>query len=224
MRICVPGLPHHVVQRGNDRQATFYRHDDYARYLDILADALQEHEVALHAYVLMTNHVHMLMTPTSPTGLSRVMQALGRKFVRYINGTYRRTGTLWEGRFKNSVVDSTSYCLACYRYIELNPVRAGISGSVADYPWSSYRANALEQSNPLLTPHPVYLGMAESPSARAAHYRKLVHERLDENLVNELRYSTAKCLPLGDDRFKAQIEKQLGRRVGSGRVGRPRKL
>jgi len=131
-RICIPGLPHHVIQRGNNRVPTFYHDEDYRYYLNVLRESMEDHGVVLHAYVLMSNHVHLLMTPASSNGLSLTMQALGRRYVMHVNKTYRRTGTLWEGRFKASVIDSDQYCLACYRYIELNPVRTGMVSTPAD--------------------------------------------------------------------------------------------
>ena len=132
-RYALAGFPQHVIQRGNNRSATFYAEQDYRVYLECLAEACHVHETALHAYVLMTNHVHLLMTPGKTNGLAKVMQSLGRRYVRYVNDTYRRTGTLWEGRYKASVIDTEHYLLACYRYIEMNPVRAGLVAHPADY-------------------------------------------------------------------------------------------
>ena len=137
-RMYLPGVPAHVVQRGNNRDACFFHEDDYRYYLAVLADELKRYRVSLHAYVLMTNHVHLLMTPTDETGISRVMQHVGRTYVLYINRTYRRTGTLWEGRHKASLVNAAEYLLSCYRDIELNPVRAGMVETPEAYPWSSY--------------------------------------------------------------------------------------
>jgi putative transposase len=220
-RICIPGLPHHVVQRGNNRVPTFYHDEDYRYYLNVLCKSMEDHGVVLHAYVLMTNHVHLLMSPTSTNGLSLTMQALGRRYVTHINKTYRRTGTLWEGRFKASVIDSDQYCLACYRYIELNPVRAGMVSTPAEYPWTSYRSNALGETNYLLTPHPLYLNLAATPEVTATRYRRLVEEKLNADIVDDIRYGSAKGLPAGSDKFKADIEKHLRRRLGDGKVGRP---
>jgi putative transposase len=140
-RICIPGYPHHIVQRGNDRQATFYHDEDCVEYLAFLDDAARQFSIAVHSHVLMTNHVHLLVSPSTVAGLSLMMQSLGRRYVSYINKHYRRTGTLWEGRFKSSVVDSTRHCLTCYRYIELNPVRANMVIDPVDYGWSSGSAN-----------------------------------------------------------------------------------
>lgn len=222
-RICIPGLPHHLTQRGNDQQPTFFADKDYTTYLAYLEDAAGEHGIAVHAYVLMTNHVHVLVTPAESTSLSLAIQALGRRYVTYINKKYLRTGTLWEGRFKSSVVDSDYYCLACYRYIELNPVRAGMVVAPAEYRWSSYPRNGLGKTDSLITPHPVYLALAQTRSAQATRYRRIIRENLQPEVVEKLRYGARKGLPVGNARFKADVEKQLGRRLGTGRPGRPRK-
>lgn len=220
-RICVPGLPHHVVQRGNNRNATFYHTDDYNNYLALLSEASTKHNVIVHAFVLMTNHVHLLMTPGCSNGLSLTMQALGRRFVTYINKTYKRTGTLWEGRFKCSVIDSERYCLACYRYIDLNPSRADLVTDPVDYRWSSYPHNAMGVTNSLLTPHHSYLQLGATIQTRTARYRDLIAEVLDDDSVNKIRYGIKKGLPVGSERFKTDIEKHLGWRLGTGTVGRP---
>ena len=220
-RICIPGLPHHVVQRGNNRQATFYHDDDYASYLTFLGEAALQNQVSVHAYALMTNHVHLLLTPTTTDGLSLTIQTLGRRYVTYINKTYRRTGTLWEGRFKGAVIDSERYCLSCYRYIDLNPLRAGLVDQAADYRWCSFPSNGLAHADCLLTPHVLYEQLGETRQQRAARYFELVKERLDDDAIRHIRYGTRKGLPVGSDRFKADIAYHLGRRLSSGRVGRP---
>lgn len=223
-RICVPGFPHHVVQRGNDRQDTFYEANDYVAYLAFLEDAAEKHGMAVHAYVLMTNHVHMLVTPTESNSLSLAVQSLSRRFVTHINKTHCRTGTLWEGRFRSSVVDNDHYCLACYQYIELNPVRAAMVATPADYRWSSYRSNGLGMTDSLITPHPVYLALARTPSARTAQYRRMIGDSVQGDLVERFRFGVRKGLPVGNKCFKAEIERQLGRTLGTGQVGRPRKI
>jgi len=177
----------------------------------------------VHAYVLMTNHVHRLVTPTDPDGLSLTMQSLGRRYVTHINKAYHRTGTLWQGRFKSSVVDSETYCLTCYRYIELNPLRANMVAKPADYRWSSYRSNGMGETDKLITPHPVYLALARSRLERTARYRDLVEQRLSTEMVAKIRYGARKGLPVGHHRFVADIEEHLGKRLGTGRVGRPTK-
>ena len=159
--------PVHVIQRGNDRQAIFFHDNDYACYRRLLAGAARHHGCAVHAYVLMTNHVHLLLTPGTADGPSRMMQWLGVRYVRHINTTYRRTGTLWEGRFRAAPIESESHLLTCYRYIELNPVRAGIVVGPADYPWSSYRAHAEGAADPLVCDHPLFATLGRrQPSAK----------------------------------------------------------
>ena len=172
-RMYVPGIPCHVIQRGNNRDACFFTEEDYHFYLGCLQDACKANHVDVHAYVLMTNHVHMLMTPDSTEGISRVMQSLGRRYVQHINLTYHRCGTLWESRHKASLVDAEYYLLACYRYIELNPVAAQIVDHPGAYPWSSYSTNAYGKTNELITPHPVFLQLGTSAKVRQENYREL---------------------------------------------------
>ena len=172
-RISLPGVPMHVVQRGINRRPCFRDHKDFLAYLDALGDSSGRYQVDVHAYVLMTNHVHLLVTPGTPDGASRMMQQLGRRYVQYFNRAHNRTGTLWEGRFKSSLILSDRYLLACYRYIELNPVRAGIVSSADHYPWSSFRANGLGHMNPLLRPHSLWLELGISAEARRSAYLRL---------------------------------------------------
>jgi putative transposase len=221
-RLDVAGVAQHVVQRGNDRQACFFRDDDYARYLGILREAGLRFGCCVHAYVLMTNHVHLLLTPARAGGVAQVMQALGRTYVRHVNDTLGRTGTLWEGRYKSCLVDSERYVLACYRYIELNPVRAGMVADAAGYAWSSHGYNALGQPDPLVRPHATYLQIAASDKARRAHYRAWVAEGISADELHCLRLYSQRQRALGSDRFQQQIERQLARRVAIGLPGRPR--
>jgi putative transposase len=177
----------------------------------------------LHAYVLMTNHVHLLMTPAAPGQIARVMQSLGRRYVRYVNDRYRRTGTLWEGRYKSCLVDRDTYLLRCYRYIELNPVRAGMTADACNYPWSSHAANALGRPDPLVTPHPTYIALGAYPSERHAAYRALVTQDLTIEDLEVIRLHLQRQHAFGSDRFRAAIENQLQRRAGPAKIGRPRK-
>ena len=179
-RIYLPGVTCHVVQRGNNRSCCFFSNSDYQFYLDSLEHACEQYKVALHAYVLMTNHCHLLMTPETNDGISKVMQPLGRRYLQYINRSYGRSGTLWEGRHKASLIDTASYLLYCYRYIELNPVRAGMVKQPAKYPWSSYHVNANGDESSLITPHAVYLALGRDELFRQARYRDLVEMELDK--------------------------------------------
>jgi len=222
-RLDLPGIPQHVVQRGNDRQACFAATADYLRYLQELREASAKHDCAVHAYVLMTNHVHLLVTPTATGTISRMMQAIGRRYVGSFNARYRRTGTLWEGRFKAALVDTDRYLLTCYRYIELNPVRAHMTNDPADYPWSSYHHNALGQPTPLITPHQQYTLLARTPAARQAAYRALVHEHVEEKSLDEIRQHTQQQRAWGSERFQQQIEALTQRSVSVRPRGRPAK-
>jgi len=212
-RLNMAGIPQHVVQRGNNKQACFFDEQDYTVYLDKLRHYSNKYRVDVHAYILMTNHVHLLMTPQSETGVSQLMQALGRYYVRYVNQTYHRTGTLWEGRFKSALIDSDNYFLLVSRYIELNPVRAGMVEDPVQYPWSSYRGNATGVDIALLKPHFCYQALGENDSARQIVYSSLFEEEVPALNLLEIRDAINKAWVLGDGKFKAQIEAQLGRRV-----------
>jgi putative transposase len=222
-RLDVPGIAQHVIQRGNDRKPCFFGELDYIRYLQALRELSMREHCAVHAYVLMTNHVHLLVTPDARGQVSRMMQALGRHYVRYVNDRYRRTGTLWEGRYKASLVDSDSYLLSCYRYIELNPVRAWMVAEPRNYRWSSYRANALGVRDPAIRAHPSYLALGDDAATRRAEYRALVSGTTSEQDLQLIRLQLQRQHVLGPDSFRASIEAQLGRRAGAGKVGRPRK-
>jgi putative transposase len=165
-RYAVPGQPQHVIQRGNNRAVLFATAPDYQFFRDCLKTACEHHGCQIHAYVFMTNHVHLLMTPQTEDGIGKVMQSVGRRYVQYFNFTYGRTGTLWEGRYKATLIDTERYLLTCYRYIELNPVRAGLVAGPGEYPWSSYGANALGRYDPLVTLHGQYLGLGTDPATR----------------------------------------------------------
>ena len=212
-RFVIPDQPQHVILRGNNRSEIFCADADYSFYLEKLKLACDKHECSVHAYVLMTNHVHLLITPRLEQSLGKAMQMLGRYYVQYYNYCYQRTGTLWEGRYKATLIDSETYLLTCMRYIELNPVRAGMVINPSDYPWSSYHYNAPGQLNELVVPHPEYLRLGESNEARQAAYRELFKHQLSENSITNIREATNKAWVLGDDRFKQRIQEQLGRRV-----------
>lgn len=222
-RLDLPSVAQHLVQRGNDRQPCFFRECDYVRYLQDLREAAIAFECHVHAYVLMTNHVHLLVTPVCAGGVSRMMQAVGRRYVRYVNDALGRTGTLWEGRYKSCLVGSEGYLLACYRYIELNPVRAGMVSDPGEYRWSSHVANARGRHDRLVTMHPIFRQIAVDPVERCRVYRELVMQDLDPEMLAAIRLYVQRQRALGSDRFQRAIEQQLGRRAGLGRPGRPRK-
>jgi putative transposase len=221
-RIQLDNVPLHIVQRGHNREACFFGEEDYQSYLHWLGEALGDHECRLHAYVLMTNHVHLLLTPKKAISVPRLIMSLGRRYVQYINRTHGRTGTLWDSRYKSSVVHADSYLLTCQRYIELNPVRAAMVEDPAHYRWSSYRHNALGQANTLITPHPLYTAIAATNSTRQAAYRALFRSELDAAAIDDIRLALNQNQPLGNSRFHAQIERKLGERREARPRGRPR--
>lgn len=212
-RYILPGQPQHVILRGNNRSPIFVADEDYACFKYHLKEACVLHDCRIHAYVLMTNHVHLLMTPEKDTSFAKVIQSVGRRYVQYFNTVYRRTGTLWEGRYKASPVSTDEYLLTCYRYIELNPVRANMVKHPRYYPWSSYGANALGKSDPLITPHPLYLALDNQPHQRQAAYQALFQVHIDPETLEDIRQSTQKGWALGNDKFKVEIERLLDRRT-----------
>jgi putative transposase len=222
-RIDVPDVAQHIIQRGNDRQPCFFADLDRQRYLDALREICLKEECALHAYVLMTNHVHLLATPSRAGQIGRIMQSLGRRYVRYFNDRYHRSGTLWEGRYRACLVDSETYLLRCHRYIEMNPVRAGLVATPCDYRWSSHAANAAGQYDPLLQPHPTYLALGATAAERQLAYRTLFEAAPSPDEIETIRLYLQRQHVLGSSRFRVAIESQVARRVGPAKVGRPRK-
>lgn len=221
-RFNLPGVPQHIIQRGNNRQACFFTGDDYRFYLECLKAAAAREGCDIHAYVLMTNHVHVLATPRMDRAVSRMMQSVGRRYVQYVNYRYQRTGTLWEGRYKASLVESSAYLLSCYRYIEQNPVRAMyMVQHPGDYEWSSFQANAHGKGDAWLTPHPEYQALGKSRLERQQNYRELFSDVLDARLVGQIRESVNQGIVLGTDGFRADIESALSIRARPGRRGRP---
>ena len=216
-------MPLHIVQRGHNRNACFFTDEDYLAYKEWLGEALRNNGCQLHAYVLMTNHVHLLLTPEKAAGVPKLIIALGRRYVQYINKTYRRTGTLWDSRYKSSLIQVETYLLACMRYIELNPVRAGMVGDPADYRWSSYRTNGIGLSDPLVTPHTAYQEIDPDNSLRRQAYRELFRPHLDAPAIADIRQALDQSSPLGDSRFHAAIETVIGERRQPRPRGRPRK-
>jgi putative transposase len=220
-RLNLSDVPQHIIQRGNNRQATFFAEDDYRFYLDRLADASRKYGCAIYAYVLMTNHVHLLASAERSYGLSLMMQHVGRYFVRYINRTYRRSGTLWEGRFRASLVDTETYFLRCCRYIECNPVRAQMVQAPGNYPWSSYRCHAFGTVDALVTTHEQYDRLGRTAEERQRAYRGFFRSELDSSELAEIRDTVNSGWPLGSDRFKDEIEMALRSSVRPPKRGRP---
>lgn len=222
-RTDLAGFPLHLIQRGNNRESCFLTDDDRALYLHWLGHALREFAVELHAWVLMGNHVHLLLTPSAPERASRVMQSLGRRYVRHFNRRYGRSGTLWEGRFRACAVHAEEYFLTCMRYIELNPVRAGMAVDPGTYRWSSYRRNALGLADPLLAEHPLYTRLGASPAGRQHAYRDLFRGRLEDDFLADIRAATAFGHLLASREFRKITEAARGVRLGPATIGRPRK-
>ena len=222
-RISIPGIPWHIIQRGNNRTACFHAEEDYQSYLHYLEEFATKFGCAIHAYILMTNHVHLLLTPAPPDSAALLMKNLGQRYVQYINRTYKRSGTLWEGRFRSCLTQTEDYVLACYRYIELNPVRAGMVVRPQDYRWTSYHANALGKISRIIQPHEEYLRLGREDGVRQTAYRALFKAHLDEETVGQIRNATNGNYALGSERFQKEIGAMLGRRASKGQSGRPSK-
>lgn len=220
-RVHLAGVPEHIIQRGNNRQVCFADDEDFAAYAHWLKAYSDAFGVHIHAWVFMTNHVHMLCTASDNSGISQMMQSLGRQYVQYFNRRYQRSGTLWEGRFKSCLVQEEHYVLAVYRYIEMNPVRAGMVSSPAEYAWSSYAINALGKQSALCQPHSCYLALAESEAERQQAYRDMFQGEVNEALLTDIRSAAKSGMALGNDRFKQEVADLTGRRQQMGQRGRP---
>jgi putative transposase len=216
-RLIVPGLPMHVVHRALNRQRCFRSDNDYLLYLTLVRHSARKFGCSVHAYCLMTNHVHLLVTPSSEGSCAGMMHGIAQRYAHYFNASGQRSGTLWEGRFRSCLVESDRYVLACYRYIELNPVRAGIARHPADYSWSSYAGNIGSRADPLLAPHPTFAGLPRG------HYWALVRDGLELQRVREIRDATNGGYPLASEAFVSDLSKATGRKVRRGKAGRPRK-
>jgi len=223
-RLDMPGIPQHLVQRGNNKQAIFFHEDDYGVYLEYLREALDNNGCKLHAFVLMTNHVHLLATGVTAGAISGLMQSVGRRYVRYINASYKRTGTLFEGRFKSSLIGSERYLLTCMRYIELNPVRAGMVDAPAHYRWSSVRHHIGEEVIAWLSDPKEYRRLGRTVEDRAMAYRALFDEPLASNDLQSIRDHLNKDCVLGSSKFQDEIAAMLGRRARIVPQGRPKRV
>jgi putative transposase len=220
-RLTLPGYPHHIIQRGNNRQAIFTTTADYQVLLGLIDIHAKKFDVDVHAYVLMSNHFHLLATPQTDTGLPQMMQAVGRSYVRYFNDLQGRTGTLWEGRYRSTLIQTERYLLACMAYIDLNPVRAGLVAEAVDYPWSSHGLYTGVRQDKLITQHPLYWDLANTPFAREAAYADLVRAGISADQQAALTQSTLAGWALGEDDFVADLQKRTIRRVNKSKAGRP---
>lgn len=220
-RLTLPGYPHHVIQRGNNRQQIFKAAADHEYLLGLLYDNARKFDVAVHAYVLMPNHFHLLVTPSTDKGLPGMMQAVGRSYVRYFNDLHGRSGTMWEGRYRSTLIQTDRYLLACMAYIDLNPVRAGMVREAGDYPWSSYGHYGGLRNDRLVTPHSLYWTLGNTPFAREAAYAELVRAGLSVTQQDALTRSVLSGWALGEPDFVAELQKQTIRRVHKMQPGRP---
>ena len=223
-RLELPGVPLHVVQRGNNRAACFFNDTDRRFYLKCLRTAAAARGCSVHAYVLMTNHVHLLVTPPEEGSVGAMMQDIGRRYVRIINTIHGRTGSLWEGRYKSSLIDSERYLLICHRYIEANPVRAGMVPQASQYPWSSHSHFAGSRADPLISEHSLYLALGSSDFERRAAFSTLSSQPLAQRVVEEIRAAINTDSALGSDEFMDHTEAVLGRSVRPPKRGRPAKV
>ncbi len=220
-RLTLPGIPHHIIQRGNNRQPIFATADHYEDLLTLLADNAQKFGVAIHSYVLMSNHFHLLATPQTEDALPQMMQAVGRRYVRHFNDSQGRSGTLWEGRYKSTLIQTDRYLLACMVYIDLNPVRAGMVAEPGNYAWSSYRHYAGLRNDKLVTPHPLFWELGNTPFAREAAYADLVRAGITAEQQGDLTRSALSGWALGEPDFVAELQKRTERRVSKTQAGRP---
>lgn len=222
-RIIAPDIPLHIIQRGNNRQCCFFAEEDYLFYLDWLKEYAKSTGCSIHAYVLMTNHVHLLLTPEKSDSAGNMMKRLGQRYVQYINRTYKRSGTLWEGRFRSCIIQQEEYLFSCQRYIEMNPVRAGMVKHPGEYRWSSYQVNGQGIHSDLIAHHALYLGLGETEAKREDAYRNLFRYEFEAGENDKIRKATNGNFALGTSRFTDEISKMLGRRVTPGKAGRPRR-
>ena len=220
-RLTVPGYPHHVIQRGNNRQPIFVNDADRRLLLALWAEYAQKFQVEIHAYVLMSNHFHLLLTPTTNTGLPQMMQAVGRRYVRLFNDTHGRSGTLWEGRYRSTLIESERYLLTCMAYIDLNPVRAGLVNQARDYPWSSHGHHIGLQQDKLITPHALFWALGNTPFAREAAYAQMVRAGLRIEDQEKLTEATVKGWALGNAGFLSNLKHRTKRRAIRAKAGRP---
>lgn len=220
-RLTVPGYPHHIIQRGNNRQPIFAATEHYEDLLSLLWENAQKFDVAVHGYVLMTNHFHLLATPQTADGLPQMMQAVGRRYVRHFNDSQGRTGTLWEGRYRSTLIETERYLLACMAYIDLNPVRAGLVMEPRDYPWSSHGHYVGLRNDKLITPHPLVWELGNTPFAREAAYADLVRSGITPEQQNDITRSLLSGWALGEADFVADLQKRTERRVSKTQAGRP---
>ena len=220
-RLVLPDQPHHIIQRGNDNQLIFRDDEDHRRFHDWLRDSAKFYHVAIHAYVLMPNHLHLLATPSDEDGLAAMMQKVGRLYVPWFNNKYGRSGTLFQGRFRTSVIDPDAYFLACILYIELNPLRSQLAFDPLDYPWSSYAHHAGVRPDPLITDHAKYWELGNTPFQREAAFIELARQGMSGQELDTINAALLKGAPLGSHQFKVELEHKTKRQILPAKRGRP---
>ncbi|WP_332825946.1 transposase [Ramlibacter sp.] len=220
-RLTVPGYPHHIIQRGNNRQAIFSDTADYELLLSLIDEHARKQQVAVHGYVLMSNHFHLLATPETLEGIPQMMQSVGRRYVRHYNLRHARTGTLWEGRYKSTLIQAERHLLACMVYMDLNPVRAAMVADPADYPWSSHHHYIGRRTDKLITPHPLYWNLGNTPFARDGAYAELVRSGVSDQERQALTDSALRGWALGEPDYVADLQRRTQRRVARSQAGRP---
>lgn len=220
-RLTLPGYPHHVIQRGNNRQAIFADPADYETLLALLEEQAGKSQVAVHSYVLMSNHFHLLATPETEQGIPQLMQAVGRRYVRYFNQRHARSGTLWEGRYRSTLIHAERYLLPCMVYMDLNPVRAGLASDAAQYRWSSHAHYIGARHDRLVSPHPLYWSLGNTPFSREAAYAELVRSGIPATDQQALTDSALRGWALGSPDYLAELQKRTSRRLTKDRAGRP---
>lgn len=216
-------MPVHIVQRGHSREPVFFKTEDYLSYLGWLHEASERYRCKIHAYVLMTNHIHVLATPEKNNSISLMMQYVGRHYVPYINDSYGTSGSIWEGRYKSNMIHDEAYLLICMRYIELNPVRANMVDAPGIYRWSSYQANAHGKEDELVRNHPLYISLGKSGALRIKAYAALFNAHINQEQLGVIRASCQSGTPLGNNYFKQKVEEKLMCNVGQINRGRPKK-
>lgn len=221
-RTVMPEFPHHVIHRGNNRQAIFHRNTDYRFFMNTISEAKKEFNCLLYGYCLMSNHIHMIIQPSHKDSLSKMIKMIAGRYTRYINKVYNRTGTIWEGRFKSSPIQKESYLQACIRYIEMNPLRAKIVADLKEYPWSSYNKRAYGKSDPILDIDPYYLELGKTNAERINAYRTWFNNLIPKEELDCIKVGVERSLPIGSGGFSTDLSKRLGMEIGVRPRGRPR--
>lgn len=222
-RLVVPGYPHHIILRGNNKSDIIYNDNDRRFFIDCLQDAKEKTKSKIYSYCLMTNHLHLIVEPAEEDGLKIMMQSLGRRYVQYFNHVHKRTGTLWEGRYKSSLISKDNYLFACNRYVELNPVRAKMVKNLKEYPWVSYRYKAEGIPDKLIDEDSIYLGLGKTNKERQTKYKSLFLEDIPDGELNLIRFRTQKGGVIGSENFVIEMSKKVRRKLVLKARGRPKK-